>query len=173
MYLSVIMQMPKPVIKYRTFFKCIESVPVVTAKKKSLQNAVQYMYGVCAPHNAKEALELDRENSMIIGKGLFGSKINNSWMNNLEIYQADVGNVYLEKPIQKKRYSSSLAKNLPPSVWKAMYSLYLKHYMGYIQEVKDSMRFSQTHFIWKHSHLIKLMRCNGDTNEYVTVYVND
>ena len=49
-------------------------------------------------------------------------------INDLEIYQADVGSAYLEAHT-KKRCSSSQAKNSPPSVWKGMYLLYLQHYI--------------------------------------------
>ena len=62
-------------------------------------------------------------------------------------------------------------------VWKVMHSLYLKHYMGYIQVANGSMKF-HGHALLEGFTSCKAdsdvwMQHNGDTYEHVAIYVDD
>ena len=58
-------------------------------------------------------------------------------LNDLEIYQADVGNAYLEAYTKEKIYFIT-GKEFLLSEWKVIYLLYLKHNMDYMQVVTIS-----------------------------------
>ena len=61
-------------------------------------------------------------------------------LNDLTIYQANVGNAYLEAYTKEKIYFIA-RREFTTLEWKVMYSLNLKHYVGYVQVVNYSMKF--------------------------------
>ena len=81
-------------------------------------------------------------------------------LNDLTIYKANIGNAYLEAYTKEKIYLL-LERKSPCSEWMVMYSLYLKHYMGYKQVKNDFMKFSNILFALKDLCPAKLILMYG------------
>ena len=83
-------------------------------------------------------------------------------LNDLTIYQADVGNAYLEAYTKEKIYLL-LEENSLCLAWKVMFSLYLKQYTGFLQVANSSTKFLQICFSLKDSQCAKpILLCECD-----------
>ena len=83
-------------------------------------------------------------------------------LNNLEIYQADVGNAYLEAHTKEKMYSYFIAgKEFATFRMECCILIRSRAFLGYVQVINDFMKFSQTCFTWKNSHGAKLIQMSG------------